>query len=202
MTPVCRPPLGTFHPLTRVGLISALRWVRFTRSFPGPPGQRPGAGGPEATPARSAGSRDSRPSPQSEAGHDRLNQLRPTTLRFPTPGPPHVPSTHRSSTSRPGAAVARPTCRRHPPATRPAQPASGATNQPWCQRPGASRRWAVDGGVWKGLVSEGLAGTGFVIGRILLGRFSNWIINHYEKACYGVLPRSQTKGGPVLFRQL
>ena len=39
MTPVCRPPPGTFHPLTRVGLISALRWVRFTRSFPpeGPP---------------------------------------------------------------------------------------------------------------------------------------------------------------------
>jgi hypothetical protein len=34
MTPVCRPPLGTFHSLTRVGLISALRWVRFARSFP------------------------------------------------------------------------------------------------------------------------------------------------------------------------
>jgi hypothetical protein len=34
-TPVCRTPPGTFHPLTRVGLFSALRWVRFTRSFPG-----------------------------------------------------------------------------------------------------------------------------------------------------------------------
>jgi len=121
----------------------------------GPPRQSPGAGGPGATPARSAGSRKSRPSPRSAAGHDRLNQLRQTTPHSATPGPPRRPSTQRPATSRPGGAVARLTRHRRPPATRAAQPASGATNQPWCQRPGVSLRWAVDGGVWKGLVLRG-----------------------------------------------
>jgi hypothetical protein len=100
-----------------------------------------------ATPARSAGSRESRPSPRSEAGQDRLPQLRQSTPRSPTPGPPRRPSTHRPSTSRPGAVVARPTRRRRPPATRSAQPASGVKNQPWCQRLGVSLRRAGVGGV-------------------------------------------------------
>ena len=81
-----------------------------------PPGQSPEAGGPGATPARSAGSRESRPSPRCAGGHDRLNQLRPTPPRSPTPGPPRRPSTHRHSTSRPVGVVARRTRPRHPPA--------------------------------------------------------------------------------------
>ena len=87
---------------------------------------------------------------------------RPTPPRSPTPGPPRGPSPHRPSTSQPGGTVARPTRRRRPPATRPAQPAAGATNQPWCQRPSVNLREAPDGGVWKVLVSGGLAGTGLV----------------------------------------
>ena len=153
-TPPARPARSPGHPRRRP----------VAERSSGPPGQSPGAGGPGATPARSAGSRESRPSPRSEARHDRLNQLRQATPRSPTPGPPLRPSTHRPPTSRPGGAVARLTRRGRPPATRAAQPASGATNQPWCQRPGVSLRWGGDGGVWKRLVSEGLAGTGFVIG--------------------------------------
>ena len=91
--PPARPARSPGHPSRR----------SVSERSSGPPEQSLGAGGPAATPARSAGTRESRPSPRSAAGHDRLPQLRQTTPRSPTPGPPRRPSTRRPSNLSPAA---------------------------------------------------------------------------------------------------